>query len=162
MKSVVYALAFAASASTLAAHVLPLQEPRSAPATPLYFSSPRAAVERVTELLRAEDWPTLARYYDLSGTSIDRAELTSGRFFLRTERPAVTHPGLPWKYRHPFTPGFTFAQALDRAEVGVVTVVVSIAIDQGDGRTQRAESDFAMRRTDKGYQILPPDLERIR
>lgn len=134
----------------------------AAPSGPLYFSFPRAAVERITELLRAEDWRTLARYYDLTGTSIKREDLASGRFFLRQERPATTHPGLPWKYRHPFTPGFKLAQAVDRAEVGVVTVVVFIEIDEGGGRVQRGQSEFAMRWSNNSYQILPPDLERLR
>jgi hypothetical protein len=129
---------------------------------PLYFDSPASAVGRITDLLRREDWRTLARYYDLTETSIAREELTSGRFFLNRERPANAHPGLPWKYRHPFTPGFQFSEAVDRAEAFVVTVVMTVAIDQGDGRVQRGFQEFAMRRSGRGYQILPPDLERIR
>lgn len=135
---------------------------RPADSLPLYFSSPEEAVDRITGLLRREDWPTLARYYDLAGTSIERDELTSGRFFLNRERPPNAHPGLPWKYRHPFTPGFKFSEAVDRAEVFVVTVVVTIEIDQGDGRIERGMQEFAMRQSNRGYQILPPDLERIR
>ena len=137
-------------------------DPRPGDTTPLYFPSPAAAIEPITELLRREDWATLARYYDLGGTSIKRDDLTSGRFFLNQERPPNAHPGLPWKYRHPFTPGFKFSEAVDRAEVFVVTVVMTIDIDQGDGRVQRGTQEFAMRRSNRGYQILPPDLERIR
>ncbi len=39
-----------------------------------YFTSPEHAVE----LLLAKDFRTLADYYDLSGSSIDRRELESG------------------------------------------------------------------------------------
>lgn len=141
----------------------PLNPPDVRPGDgPLYFNSAADAVERIPDLLRREDWAALARFYDLAGTSVKREELTSGRFFLNRERPANAHPGLPWTYRHPFTPGFKFKDAVDRAEVGVVTVVVTVDIDQGDGSVQRGMQEFAMRRSTRGYQILPPDLERIR
>ena len=137
-------------------------EPRPGDASPLYFESPQAAVAAITALLRKEDWPTLARYYDLSGTTLARAHLSSGRFFLRTEPPPVVHPGLPWKFRHPFTPGFTFRETLTPAEAGVLIVVVGIEIDEGAGRIQRGTQEFSLRESARGYQLLPPPLERIR
>jgi hypothetical protein len=133
--------------------------PAAAADAPLYFASPEDAVTVATELMRREDWATLARYYDLSRSTIPRDALTSGRFFVRTTRPAMAHPGLPWKYRHPFTPGFTFREAKAVTEVGVYVVVVGIDIDEGGGRMRRAFSDFTVRRSGAGYQILAPREE---
>src|SRR5689334_9707968 len=83
-----------------------------------YFESPQQAVSLVDELLRKQDWPTLASYYDLSGSGIGRAELSSGKFFLRNERPAVAHPGIDWRIKEPFPPGFKFdhVEPTDRPE----------------------------------------------
>lgn len=121
-----------------------------------YFSSPQEAVILATELLRKEDWKTLSRYYDLSGSQIDRRELESGRFFVGTERPEGAHPGGFWRYRHPFPPGFMFDRVNATAGSSVIVVVVSIEIDQGGGVKQRGVSEFKMRKSQKGYQILPP------
>lgn len=107
------------------------------------------------DLLRREDWPTLARYYDLTGSSIPLEALTSGRFFLNAARPPSGHPGLPWKYRHPFTPGFTFTEVRPTAVVDVVAVTVGISIDEGGGRIRRGFSEFRMRKSTAGYQVLP-------
>ncbi len=124
--------------------------------SPLYFESPQAAVPVITDLLEAENWPTLARYYDLSGSDVDRAELVSGRFLIRTERPEVAHPAGFWRYKHPFAPGFKFSAVHDTGADGVVQVVVMVEIDQGGGMIQRGLDSFFMRRFAKGYQILPP------
>lgn len=124
-------------------------------APPLYFPSPAEAVGIITGLLRREDWPTLARYYDLTGSSILLEALTSGRFFLNAARPPSGHPGLPWKYRHPFTPGFTFTEVRPTAVVDVVAVTVGISIDEGGGRIRRGFSEFRMRKSIAGYQVLP-------
>ena len=77
----------------------------SAASGPLYFTSPQDAVPIITDALRSEDWATLARYHDLSGSRWRREELEDGSFFLRAERPESAHPGGSWKYRHPFAPG---------------------------------------------------------
>lgn len=123
--------------------------------SPLYFDSAQQAVEKTTELLKKEDWPTLARYYDLAGTKERPALLRSGDFFVRKEKPANHHPGLPWKYRHPFTPGYKFESVADTDAKDVVRVTVAISIDQGGGPPQRSVSTFDMRKSAKGYQILP-------
>lgn len=44
----------------------------------LSFDEPRAAVPEITALLRAKDWPTLARCYDLRDSEVKRADLESG------------------------------------------------------------------------------------
>jgi hypothetical protein len=120
-----------------------------------YFLSPQEAVAIITELLGKEDWATLSLYYDLSGTGIDRSELESGRFFVRSERPVNAHPGISWKYKQPFTPGFSLDHIESSRDPGVVTVVVSIEFDQGGGMKQRGVDSFKMRKTEKGYQVLP-------
>ena len=122
---------------------------------PLYFASPADAVGMITDLLRREDWPTLARYYDLTGSDVPSEALTSGRFFLNPARPPSSHPGLPWKYRHPFTPGFTFTDVRRTEVEGVVSVTVGISIDEGGGRIRRGFSEFRMRKSSAGYQVLP-------
>lgn len=124
--------------------------------SPLGFTSPEEAVTIVTDLLRREDWPTLARYYDLTGSSLSYDDLASGRLFVRTSRPESAHPGLPWRFRHPFTPGFTFRSARAGGRPDVVVVVVGIDIDQGGGRVQRGQSEFELGRGANGYRLLPP------
>lgn len=121
-----------------------------------YFTSPEQAVTVATELLRKEDWQTLSRYYDLSGSRVDRQELESGRFFIRAEEPAGPHPGGFSRYKHPFPPGFKFDRVNATADPNVIVVVVSIEIDQGGGLKQRGLTEFKMRRSSNGYQILPP------
>lgn len=120
-----------------------------------YFASPEEAVVRITALLRTEDWAMLSRYYDLTGSKVDRREVESGRFFLRTEKPEGAHPAGFWRYKHPFAPGFKFDRVNTTADSNVIVVVVSVEIDQGGGRKQRGLSEFRMRKSAKGYQILP-------
>ena len=120
-----------------------------------YFQSPKQAVSAITVLLEAKDWPVLAKYYDLTGSEIDRAALDSGEFFWRTKRPPAAHPAGFWRYKHPFAPGFKYddEQATDRPRV--VKVAVKIEIDQGGGPQQRSFSHFLMRKHPQGWQVLP-------
>lgn len=120
------------------------------------FASPEVAVPAIDEMLRKEDWKGLAAYYDLEGSGVNRRDLESGKFFTRTERPADAHPGIPWKIRHPFPPGYRFQSATPTADASVVEVTVMIEIDQGGGPKQRGLSSFRMRRSAAGYRILPP------
>src|SRR4051812_5750756 len=55
-----------------------------------HFQSPEESVTVTTRLLEKQDWSTLASYYDLSGTNIDIASLTSGEFFMH----AHPQPGM--------------------------------------------------------------------
>ncbi|GEM_PF-2410354 len=127
------------------------------PASPAghYFASPKEAVEKITVFLQKNDWPALSRYYDLRDAAVAREELESGRFFLRTERPALVHPGLPWKYKQPFTPGFKFDRVEPTDAGDVVRVLLSIAIDEGGGMKQRGTDSFLLRKSTNGYQVLP-------
>ncbi len=140
---------------------------------PAYFDSPRQAVEEIGAMLVAKDWPALARYYDLEGSGIDRAQLVSGEFFWRTERPEVSHPAF-WRYKHPFSPGFHYAWSGSEVDIagimaapgadrpegdpGIIKVTLEVEIGQGAGEpVQRGHSEFRMRKSERGYQVLPPD-----
>lgn len=121
-----------------------------------YFDSPQQSVRVITELLRKEDFKSLARYYDLSGTDIERADLEAGGFFIRRDRPGSAHPAGFWRYKHPFAPGFEYSSHQPSDQPGVYVVELSIEIDQGAGAPpQRGLDHFYMRKTEKGWQVLP-------
>ena len=120
-----------------------------------YFASPKAAVKQITVMLEEKNWPELAKYYDLLDSPVDRAELVNGEFFYTEERPEVAHPAGFWKYKHPFAPAFEFKSTRDLEKPGVIEVTVEVEIDQGGGMTQRGMQTFLMRKSDKGYQVLP-------
>ncbi len=122
---------------------------------PWYFASPAASVPRINELLRAQNWPTLARYYDLAGSGVTRSEAESEKFFLHTEPPASPHPAGLWKYRQPFAPGHQFLAATPPDASRTVTVTVELAIDQGGGPAQRTRTIYRLRESNAGYQLLP-------
>jgi hypothetical protein len=127
---------------------------------PLFFASPEAAVEIATPLLRANDWPTLARYYDLAGSPVAREELVNGTFFFSERIEGMQHPAGLSRYKHPFAPGFRFL----RSEAGplpeTTKVTVQIEIDQGAGApAQRGLSAFLLRRSPRGHQFLPTKID---
>lgn len=122
----------------------------------LFFGSPRQAVDAISKMLIAKDWATLARYYDLDGSDIDRKTLISGEFFVRTKRPRLSHPAVSWRTKHPFSPGFEYSSDSGADEDGIVTVRLSISIDQGSGSpAQEGRDAFEMRQSERGLQILP-------
>ena len=121
-----------------------------------YFSSPEQAVEAIRTMLKEEDWAALTRYYDLSGSGVDPATLRSGEFFIRTEPPEAYHPGGFWRYKHPFPPSFDYSFASPADDSGVVTVEMTIKIDQGAGSPmQEGRQQFRLRESASGYQVLP-------
>ena len=126
---------------------------------PAYFSDPKSAVDEIARLMRAKSWTELARYYDLSGTEIFIEELNSGRFFVRDKLPAVGHPAGFGRYKQPFAPSFSYSshEVIDENRV---EVTVEISIDQGGGMIQRGLDSFRMRKSDKGYQVLPDAIGR--
>ncbi len=121
-----------------------------------YFTSPEQAVEVARQLLLAEDYDTLADYYDLSGSDIDRSDLVSGDYFVRRQRPEVSHPGGFWRYKHPFAPGFELSQVQPTDQASIYRVVMTITIDQGDDSpAQEGMSHFHMIESPRGWQFLP-------
>ena len=127
----------------------------SGAARPAYFASPDSAVKQIAVMLENKDWSELSRYYDLTGSPIDRATLISGEFFYTDERPDVAHPAGFWHYRHPFPPAFKYLSSRDLEEPGVIAVTVEVEIEQGGGMIQRGMQTFLMRKTDRGYQVMP-------
>ncbi len=121
-----------------------------------YFASPQESVDAITDLLKSEDWPALASYYDLSGSDIDENSLTDGTFFINEERPEAAHPAGFWRYKQPFAPGFTF-QSAKMLNADQVEVTVMIEIDQGGGMVQRGLDTFRLIAHPEGYQILPKE-----
>ena len=120
-----------------------------------YFTDPESAVEQITVLLQDKNWPELTRYYDLSDSPIDRADLISGEFFYTDVEPPHAHPAGFWRYKHPFPPSFTFASTRELDEPGVIEVTVQVEIDQGGGMVQRGLQTFLMRKTEEGFQVMP-------
>jgi len=126
-----------------------------------YFSSPAEAIQIISGLLEKKNFKILARYYDLSGSEIKRSELESGDFFIRKERPEIAHPGGFWRYKHPFAPGFTFRNVQATTREAVYLVEVSISIDQDpESSAQIGLSYFYMIKSDKGWQVLPDQVDQ--
>jgi hypothetical protein len=123
-----------------------------------FFASPKEAVPALAGMLAAEDWPRLARCYDLDGSGIERSELESGRYFTRST-VAAGHPAGLDRWRHPFPPGYHYwSHTLDGNEA---LVQVGIEIDQGAGMVQRGLREFRMRRTAGGWQTLPDRADSL-
>jgi hypothetical protein len=121
-----------------------------------YFPSPKEAVPVITELLRQEDFKTLAKYYDLSNSDISPADLESGDFFIEEKRPEVAHPAGFWRYKHPFPPGFKYSGMRPGVRERVHVISVKISIDQGaESPNQVGYSFFYMIESARGWQILP-------
>ena len=121
-----------------------------------YFTTPWEAVPIITDLLKNQDFKTLAAYYDISSSKIKRADLESGEFFIQTDRPEAAHPAEFWRYKHPFAPGFKFDNVQSTEKEGIYNVTVMILIDQGEGSpSQEAYDNFHMIKSTKGWQILP-------
>lgn len=138
------------------------QKPEQPAREAAFFDSPRQAVDAIRKMLIEKDWASLARYYDLDGSGIDRKTLISGEFFVRTERPEVSHPAGFWRYKHPFAPSFEYSSDSGADQDGIVTVNLSISIDQGSGSpAQEGRDAFQMRQSERGLQVLPKTRERV-
>lgn len=125
-----------------------------------FFSSPEEAIPIISELLKKNNFKTLADYYYLSGTEIDRSVLESGDFFIQNKHPEFSHPGGFWRYKHPFAPGYEYSGTRSTSRKEVYIIEVSISIDQGEGTpAQRGFSLFYMKKSDNGWQILPDIVE---
>ena len=118
----------------------------------LYFSDPAGAVKKITALLHSEDWPTLARYYDLSDSPIAFEELESGRFFIVPAEQRMGPPGLS-HIRQPFPPGFSYRDHQSLGE-NLWSVKLVIRIDQSDGMVLEGLDEFTLKEGPKGFQII--------
>ncbi|MBU3915412.1 hypothetical protein KKA14_07740 [bacterium] len=121
-----------------------------------YFASPKEAVQIINILLEKGHFRTLANYYDLSDSGIQLAELATGRFFIRTKKPEITHPGDLWRYKHPFSPGFRFEKTIATDKDNVFLIQVKKVIDQGVASPEQVGLDyFYMKKSADGWQLLP-------
>ncbi len=123
----------------------------------LYFSSPRESVEIIAQLLSNEEWVTLSSYYltrDMDKELVD--SLVSGDYFIREERPEVAHPAGFWKYKHPFSPGFTYSYQ-EKTPEDLIRVHLEIEIDQGEGMIQRGQDSYLLKKFQKGYKLVPEE-----
>ncbi len=112
-----------------------------------------------SELLRGKQWGTLSRYYDLTGSPLKRDDLAAGAFFYSDRVEGQQHPAGFSKWKHPFAPGFKFSRVepTDRADVS--KVIVMVEIDQGGGPPQRGVWAFLMKKSGRGWQILPEKVD---
>lgn len=133
-----------------------------APAEPLAFASPGAAVPAISAMLRARDWSTLARYYDLSNSDLSYDDLASGGYFLNPDTDARRLPPPEnelARYR-PFHPSAVYVDTEVTGAPNVYVVHVRHDIDQGEGMpVRRAMDSFRMKRTPLGWRILPDGTE---
>lgn len=130
------------------------------------FADPQSAVERINELLAAEDWATLAAYYDLSGSDLTEDEIGRWEWFDHGGRPVADPHGRSGP-RHPFPKG---ARYRDHAVNGVVCRV-TVELDPGladllEGPGPRGHDGpdapaFFLIHHDEGWQLLDPNDERI-
>jgi hypothetical protein len=104
------------------------------------FASPQEAVEKLTLLLEARDWPALAACYDGEPPPVFYDETAKG------------HPAGFDRWRHPFPPGWNYVSHAIEGDIAVVTV--GIEINEGDGMIQRGFQEFRLRRTSAGWQVL--------
>lgn len=122
---------------------------------PRYFASPEVAVTTIDRLLRSEQWRTLAGYYDFGRAPIPWSALESGEFFVRRASPEHPDPSGATRYRQPFPPGWNRVATEAGTAPDVVRVIMGIEIDQGGGPPQRGRREFRMRRSARGWQVLP-------
>lgn len=127
----------------------------------LYFAAPADAPGRVTDLVRAKDWATLTRYYDLSLTPrVDVGAMRSGAFFVDESLPANQGPTAMSRYKQPFPPGSRFVEVVAVGDSAITPCIYDLTtvleIDQGGGMVQRVLRTTKVIRRTEGWQFLPP------
>lgn len=135
----------------LVSALLSLQSLTAADDGPLYFSAPEVVVDETTTMLKAKAWKQLARYYDLTGFQVTRAELESGEYFNPT--PQGNLPSFVGK--RPFPLGFKFSSVEKTSTPDVLRINILLEIDQGGGQIQRARDAITVRKSEHGYQLRP-------
>ncbi len=119
----------------------------------LYFPTPQAAVLGITELLEAEDWETLAAYYDLTASSIDKTTLKNGSYFTADMDHTDTKSASTAQHKRPFAPG---SQYWSTKPVGndEFEVSLTIEVERKDGTVQSGLGTLYLKAYPEGYQIL--------
>ena len=120
----------------------------------LYFSTPQESVELTSKMLIEEEWVKLSNYYFLENSDKETiASLKNGSYFISDERPEISHPAVPWKYKKPFPPNFKYLSHIE-VEKDSIKVNVSLEIDQANDMVQQGISSFYLIRSENGYQFL--------
>lgn len=126
--------------------------------SPQYFEDPEAAVERINELLAAEDWETLARYYDFGGTELSFDEVARWEWFEHGGAPVADPTGRSGPH-HPFPRGGTYRD--HEVDGGVCRVTVEL----DPGLVELYESPETVRfdlvRREHGWRLRPPDDDTL-
>ena len=121
-----------------------------------YFPTPSAAVKTTADLLKTENWSELATYYDLTGTVLDRTDLTKEGFFIETDAIEEALSEELEAYKQPFSPGFEFQSARSLGnDIIEVTVITEIIGD--DDTVQQGLDTFLLKAHPEGYQLLPKE-----
>jgi hypothetical protein len=130
--------------------------PPGAMGTQPLTGSPEEMVETLRKLIKAHDWPLLARHYQVDDKVIDLAELQSGAFFHPLFPPVDgADAGGLWRYRHPFHPEAKLMDIQTGDDPDVQLVTMMLEIDQGGGTPQRMLQSFRLRKVEGGSLILP-------
>jgi hypothetical protein len=113
-------------------------------------------VEALRKLIKAHDWPLLARHYQIDDKVADLAELQSGAFFHPLFPPVDgADAGGLWRYRHPFHPEAKLMDIQPGDDPDVQLVTMMLEIDQGGGTPQRMLQSFRLRKVEGGSLVLP-------
>ncbi len=130
-----------------------LFRPYKAQVAESYFRSPEAAVNTISALLQDEDWVTLAKYYDLSGSNFDVDQLSDGSFFLSSPSDSDNVPTN--SAQRPFTPGLHFLQSKQTHIEDIFEVTVSDKNSEHvEATSERPLQTFFLHRYPEGYQLL--------
>lgn len=123
--------------------------------TPLYFASPAASVDVIKSLVGVAEWETLARYYDLTGTALTRADVSREDFYIRKPPYPPAQPAGIGRFKQLFPTAFKFESVEPGSAPDIVVVTVGVKIDQGGGPQQHVLSTYRLRQSPAGYQLLP-------
>lgn len=133
---------------------------------PRYFEDPETAVDRTNALLAAEDWETLARFYDLEGSELTFDEVARWEWFEHGGQPVADPRGRSGPH-HPFPAGSTYRDHEVDGRVCRVTVELDPALaDLHHGPDPRGRDGpefraFTLIRQAEGWQLLEPNDERL-
>lgn len=113
------------------------------------------AIEALRGLIKAHDWPLLARHYQVDDSQVDRVELVSGAYFHPLFPPIDgADAGGLWRYRHPFHPEAKLMEVAATDDPAIEKVTMALEIDQGGGTPQRMLQSFRLKHVDGGLLVL--------
>lgn len=132
----------------------------------LYFAGPREAVVQADDLLLAEDWEQLARYYDLDGSELAYEDIARWEWFEHGGQPVADPHGRAGPH-HPFPRGATYREHTVEGGIARVTIETDPAVVlPGTGSNLPTDHGIKKRafhlvRHEEGWQLLAPDDARL-